>query len=56
VAEANGAVLRECLFIGEDAHVQASVSVSALRNWLPEQRRWARAGPRLPAPDNIGRS
>jgi hypothetical protein len=56
VAAANGAALRECLLIGEEAHVQASVSVSALRNWLPEQHRWARAGPRPPAPDAIGRS
>lgn len=50
VAVANGAVLRDCQLIGEEAHIEVGVPVSALRDWLPEQRRWARAGPTITAP------
>lgn len=45
VAAANDATMHECVITATEAHVQVGVHVAALRDWLPEQVRWARAGP-----------
>lgn len=44
-AEANGGTLSDCVIIGLTVEVQVTVPVTALRDWVPDQSRRARAGP-----------
>lgn len=45
IAAANDASLTDCIVDGMEVEVQVAVAVTALRDWLPEQKRRARAGP-----------
>lgn len=45
IATANGATLTDCVVDATVVEVQVEVPVTALRDWLPGQKRRARAGP-----------
>lgn len=48
IADANGAVLRDCVIDGMEVEVQVRVDTMSALPWLPAQDRRARAGPPRP--------